>query len=371
MIKRRLQPASSLSEFAAAKPENRSQRFWGSWFLRLSIALALLPLPCHADGPRTITDMSGARVEIAQHPARLAELWFAHQALLILLKAADRIVVTVDSPSSQPWMYKVAPVLNKAISINGPVPNIETLVRHGVDTAFVFSNSPATGPLRNMNIPVIDGSFQDSDALIRAARLTADVLNTSAAHNALQLYEKSFNEIVGSVRTITDRLPAQARPRVLHIVSLHPLKIDGKKTIIDEWIRFAGGRNVAETITGNSKEVSLEQIAAWNPDIIIIAGHTEPFNPHAADGLWQSLVAVQRNRVYRNPTGVFPWDRYGVEFPLQVLWTAKILHPELFQNQDPKTAAIQFYRDFFDYPLTSEEADRILAGKLPEESSTH
>lgn len=371
MIKRRLQPASSLSEFAAAKPENRSQRFWGSWFLRLSIALALLPLPCHADEPRTITDMSGARVEIAQHPARLAELWFAHQALLILLKAADKIVVTVDSPSSQPWMYKVAPVLNKAISINGPVPNIETLVRHGVDTAFVFANSPATGPLRNMNIPVIDGSFQDSDALIRAAHLTADVLNTRAARDALQLYEKSFNEIVGSVRTITDRLPEQARPRVLHIVSLHPLKIDGKKTIIDEWIRFAGGRNAAETITGNSKEVSLEQIAAWNPDIIIIAGHTEPFNPHAADGLWQSLAAVQRNRVYRNPTGVFPWDRYGVEFPLQVLWTAKILHPELFQNQDPKTAAVQFYRDFFDYPLTSEEADRILAGKLPEESSTH
>jgi iron complex transport system substrate-binding protein len=41
--------------------------------------------------------------------------------------------------------------------------------------------------------------------------------------------------------------------------------------LIDVWINYAGGIDVAsKDITGNQKAVTAEQIAAWNPDIIIV-----------------------------------------------------------------------------------------------------
>ncbi|ACB95627.1 ABC transporter substrate-binding protein [Beijerinckia indica] len=325
--------------------------------------------PSRTEETRTITDMSGVASQVPAHPAHFAELWFAHPALMILLHAADKVAVTVDRPSMQPWMYQVAPVLKNAIEINGLVPNAEVLIRKGVDAAFVFSDSPAIGPLRQMNIPTFDGGFSDTASLLSAINLTADVINTDEARAIARRYETALKETVRSTREITDRLKPEERLSVLHIPSVSPLKVDGSGTIIDEWIKIAGGRNVAESLKGNSKQVSPEQVAAWNPDVIIVAGHTGAFDPQSAGGLWQSVRAVHDHRVYRNPYGVFPWDRYSSEFLLQVLWTAQTLHPSLFPNIDMKAETMRFYRTFFDYPLSPTEAERILAAQPPEGSA--
>ena len=68
---------------------------------------------------------------------RIADLWYAHNASLILLGAADRIAVTVDSPTQQPWMYRVAPALRHATVVKAEPANAETLLAAGVALAFV------------------------------------------------------------------------------------------------------------------------------------------------------------------------------------------------------------------------------------------
>lgn len=64
--------------------------------------------------------------------------------------------------------------------------------------------------------------------------------------------------------------------------------------------------------------------------------------------------------------GVFPWDRYGVEFPLQLLWTARTLYPLRFAKLDMVSETTRFYRDFFGYDLSPSDAARILAAKAPD-----
>ena len=40
----------------------------------------------------------------------------------------------------------------------------------------------------------------------------------------------------------------------------------------------------------------------------------------------------KNNRIYANPTGTFPWDRYSAEEALQILWAAQLFHPEQFKD---------------------------------------
>ncbi|MFW7266517.1 ABC transporter substrate-binding protein [Gluconacetobacter sp. Hr-1-5] len=330
--------------------------------LWLLAAASCLVWPALGQG-RTVVDMAGQSVTVPDRPARIADLWFAHNAVTIMLGAAARIAVTNDLPTTRPWMYRVAPELHRAAGVVGVVPNVETLRHAGVDVAFVSSGSPALEPMRRIGLPVVQAGFTDEASLRQAVALTAEVLGDPRAHEVAGRYVKMLDATRDRAAAAVADIPQSRRPRVLHIQSLVPLKIDGTHTIIDEWITRAGGRNAAD-ISGNMHPVSVEQIAAWDPDIIILGGDAGGFDLSAAQ--WTGLRAVRGGRVYRNPAGVFPWDRYGVEFPLQLLWTAQILYPDRFAKLDMASETIRFYHDFFGYDLPASDAARILAAKGPD-----
>ena len=156
---------------------------------------------------------------------------------------------------------------------------------------------------------------------------------------------------------------------VLHIASLGPLKVDGADTIVEQWIKAAGGRNAAIGLDGNLQTVSIEQVLAWHPDVVILAANAGNIDQSPDAALWNTLDAVREHRVDRNPAGVFPWDRYGPEVALQLRWAAQVLHPEQFSHAQGGSLPQQtqaFYKQFFHYTLSRDDAQRILAGLPPD-----
>ena len=141
--------------------------------------------------------------------------------------------------------------------------------------------------------------------------------------------------------------------------------MDGANTLIDDWIKIAGGRNAATGLKGNLQIVSAEQLLAWQPDVVILAASAGRLEQAAQPHLLNQLAAVRNGRVLRNPAGVFPWDRYGTEVALQVAWAAQQLHPALFPDVDMAAQTMDFYRRFFDFLLTPDDARRILHGEPP------
>lgn len=133
-------------------------------------------------------------------------------------------------------------------------------------------------------------------------------------------------------------------------------------TLIDEWIRAAGGRNAAAGIQGSLRPVTMEQLLQWNPDVLIEAARSA--DQRRPPG-YEALAAVRAQRVLRNPEGVFPWDRYGCEITLQLHWAASQLHPGKMPGHDMAARVQDFYRRFFDHPLDERSARRILAGQPP------
>ena len=96
-----------------------------------------------------------------------------------------------------------------------------------------------------------------------------------------------------------------------------------------------------------------------------VAGLSTRIEKIKADPAWQSISAVKNNRIYANPTGTFPWDRYSAEEALQILWAAQLFHPEQFKDLNMVEKTQAFYKKYYGYALSKENAEQILKGLSP------
>ena len=154
---------------------------------------------------------------------------------------------------------------------------------------------------------------------------------------------------------------------MLHIANLEKLTIDGKTSIVNEWIEQAGGVNAIDE-GKNLMQITLEAIVKADPDVIIIGGNgnVQSVQTLMADKKWSGIKAVKNHTVYANPLGTFPWDRYSGEEALQLLWAAAKLHPQLFRDLDMVKETKAFYKDFYNFTLSDDQAKQILTAKKPE-----
>ncbi len=338
-------------------------------FCALTVAAALLLTPVHAAlAARQVIDSAGTRVTLPDHVNRIADAWYAHHSLLMTLGAGDKIVATVNHPQDRPWMFLIQPSLNKALSVRGVTFNSETLLADKTDVVFASEGNGDVPAYRQAQLPTVEVQFTDFPSMKQALLTTAAVLGTAQAEKQAELYNQYLDRQIARIQAKIRQLTAAQKPRVLHIESLHPLKVDGSDTLIDTWIRLAGGINAAAEVKGNMKEVSPEQVLVWKPDVIIIGAGAGTLAGSDYAQLFKSLPAVQQHKVWQNPSGVFPWDRYGTEAALQIQWAAQKLHPELFPDLNIIAATQDFYRRFFNYPLTADQAQRILNALPPEKS---
>ena len=75
------------------------------------------------------------------------------------------------------------------------------------------------------------------------------------------------------------------------------------------------------------------------------------------------MKAVKDGRVYVNPDGVMYWD-YSSEGVLLMMFIAKTLHPDIFEDLDLVKEVKEFYSRFYGYELTDDQANRLLK-RLP------
>jgi iron complex transport system substrate-binding protein len=137
-------------------------------------------------------------------------------------------------------------------------------------------------------------------------------------------------------------------------------------------IETAGCLNAAKSVSTTGKktglhsglgEVSMEQVLAWNPDILII--NTGTVEELRTDPRWQPIQAVRNNKVYMQPSGVFIFDRPTSESAvLYTLWLACTAYPDLFSDISLPVEVKRFYRDIFHFDLTDDQVNNILAGEF-------
>lgn len=335
------------------------------WWIALVAAVSFVAM-ASTETSRTVVDDVGNTVIVPTHVTRVADAWFAHASLMMTLGEGRSMVDSVNHARSRPWMFTLQPSLYQARTVQGTRFNAETLLNDGVQLVFVAAGDPQVAALQRVGLPVMQMHFTTLNGLKQTLLNTAQAMGTSSAMTRAKLYNQYLDRQLSRIHAITAGLTENQKPLVLHISSLHPLKVDGRDTLINDWIQIAGGRNAAQSIKGNMQAVSAEQVLAWQPDIIILAADAGDIHDAPDAAVLQVLNAVQDGKVVRNPSGVFPWDRYGTESALQIQWAAQQLHPERLKQDDMVLITQRFYRQFFDYSLSTQQASLILQGLAPQ-----
>lgn len=171
----------------------------------------------------------------------------------------------------------------------------------------------------------------------------------------------------GVLTTVTERaasIPDDERVGVYYAEGPKGLTTDPSGSSHSELIDLCGGRNVADcaiTPGMGMTEVSMEQVIAWDPDLILVEDPvfyaTVKTNP-----LWQEITAVKTGRVYLTPQTAFCWfDRPpGINRIVGIPWTAKTLYPDLFQDMDLMNLVREYHEIFLHVSLSDDQIHQIL-----------
>lgn len=319
---------------------------------------------------RTITDFAGEKLEVPEKVDKVATAWDDFSAAVLVCGAGDKIVATGNVPGAAPWLYKVFPSMNNSLATFGSNFNIEELMKNKPDVIFINQTSKIKQKLIDSGIPTAQVSVTNFDELKKCMKITGEALGGDAVKRA-EAYNKYFDDKINMVKDATSKIPADQKLKVLHLQgTVSPVVVDGTNSTIDDWITTVGGINAAQGVVGTVKEVSMEQVIKWNPDVIVLGTSGDNGIHTGVDEIynnpkWKDISAVKNHKVYINPNGMYMWDRNTPEEALQIQWAAKTFYPDLFKDLDVVKETENFYKEFFDYTLSDDDAQRIINAEPP------
>ena len=316
---------------------------------------------------QTITDASGRQVAVPAHVGRVFPA--GPPAAIMLYTLAPELLIgwpRANSPAEREFLLPDVggrPTVGR-ITGRGNTANMEAVLAAKpdliLDIGYVNDTfvSLAERVQEQTKIPyvLLDGHFDAIGATYRALgtltgrRDQAEVLAQDAETTL-----KTISERIGPI-------PKDKRPRVYYARGPRGLDTGLGGSINMEAIDYVA-QNVAGGTRGGLANVSIEQVLAWNPDVIVTVDPTFAESV-ARDPTWAPVAAVRNRRVELAPHLPFGW----VDLPPSVnrliglWWLGKKLYPDLFP-EDLHALTRDFYRRYYHVSLDDMQIDRVLAGR--------
>ena len=355
--------------------------------LRLSAAFFLLALsraPLLAD-PVTFKDVTGAEIILPGPAKRIVTLPQPGAATVIAVDGSSEHLVGMNPVSRKAFetgllkkMFPDAASIESGIVAeggNGWMPNVEAIAALKPDLVIQWGGrgDELIAPLRNAGIPValmVGGGNGGTEELAREnIRLVANILGKQDKAEALFEWRDA---VIGEIKATLAAHPDAARPKILHLRSSKgKFTATGEKSYQNFYISLVGGENVG-TGLGVQAEVNAEQIAAWNPDIIMLTAHEADAGRETImnDEVLSQTAAAQAGRVYKTPNGGYVWDSASHESPFTWMWLANLAHPDLF-HFDLRAEVKSGFERLYNYTPTDEEIDAVLKLELNKDAANY
>lgn len=269
-------------------------------------------------------------------------------------------------------LSKMAPeILNADTSFvqNGEM-NVEELMKINPDVFFEIATDEKSieqaraAGINTVAIKAIDAAAAEPLATFNSwLKLTGEIASTTErADNFIEIGTEVQNEIYEKI----DSLKAEEKPNALMLYQLseQAITVGGKNFFGNQWLNATGANDVAENDVTGRKDVNMEQIYNWNPEIIYITNFTEIqpedlYNNTIPGQDWSEVEAVKNKQVYKIPLGIYRWFPPSGDAPLMLKWLANNNQPELF-DYDMNAEIKNYYKDFYGYDVTDEEVEQIL-----------
>jgi len=348
--------------------------------LALVCAVSLLPTvfrlinnrQANISATRMVIDVAGRRVLIPEHVERIACLTGASYEKAFLVGAGNRIAMRASS--GPPWMVRTNPSVQQIpLMHNSHNPNVEDLLKQNVQVVFFWDSPRGLDKLARSGmvavIPqperIVSTSIRDFNEKMKSeVRLYGKVLGGDASRKA-DIWSSYYDQKTHYVMERTQRIPEASRLKVYYLRGPSSLNTLGNNENITWYGEMAGANMVIRNSrTNNIAKVSIEEILQWNPDVVFVGRQYSP-DLVLKDAKWRDISAIRNRRVYVIPDGVFYWDSSS-EGVLLTEYMAQKLYPDLFKDLKMKDEVQTYYKQFYHYELTDNEADNMLHGLGPD-----
>jgi iron complex transport system substrate-binding protein len=318
---------------------------------------------------RVITDMKGRKIEVPDPLTRVALFGGPTGQIVYILGARNRLCAVSKALKASEMLHLMDPSIRELPAPRGASGNINMEELLLSDPQLVIAGDlDASIVEKKTRIPVayLESSMKRGFELLKEEmRFYGKVFQEGPR---AERYIAYLEETVAFLDRRTRDLSREKRKVVYNGYSPNRLVTLGGDSFMNERIETAGCLNAAEPVSTGAKkeglhvglvEVSMEQVLVWNPDIMVI-DFGEPEQLFEAPR-WTTIRAVDTRRIFKEPIGIFIWNRPTAESAvLHPLWLAKLAYPERFRDLDLRKEVKRFYKEMVGFDLTDDRADAVV-----------
>ncbi len=357
--------------------------------LALIMAFSVCACGGASTGDRTVTDIVGREVGMAEEINNIAAMAGPTYEMTFMLDSVDKIkMVKAGHTTNYPLALLTNPDLanlNTLAANPSSSVNIEDYLAEEIDLVLYYETETELDKFENAGIPAIViskntgllGTMEEVQAqtideyieLMTTPVMTlAEAINTEAALTEAAAWKDYTTGILQMVYDRTKDLTDDQR-KTVYWGNTWGENILASYSVNNRWyeVNLAGGKLLGpEEGGGNFPEITSEQLFTWDPEVILVDNHGNYpelviQSMYKEGSNWASLSAVKNEELHRIPAGVFFLDK-GSTTALMVLWMATVVQPELFEDVSVAEEIQHYYKEFYEYELTLDEAQQVVDG---------
>ena len=322
---------------------------------------------------RIFTDSLGREVELPANIERICPS--GHTAQQVLLTMAPDKMIGLSQPLSDDQLaifgekFKDYPVFGAVLGAKDDF-NREAVAAADpqviIDTGEVKKDTRESldALQEQLGIPVVfvEAYLEDYGA---AYKTLGELLGMEDRGNKLSEY---CTRVYDKVKNTMDTIPESDRVNMAYLLGENGLNAIAKTSVQAQVIDMvANNVVVVDDVSGkgSGNEISLEQIAVWNPELIIFQSGSI-YDSVGTDPAWSQIAAIADDNYYEVPSNPWCWmnNPPTVNQLMGMQWLPRLLYPDKFDDSiEDVTKA--YYSTMYGYDLSDAELSEILQGALP------
>ena len=256
-------------------------------FATAQVATACDPGAARPHGGIEVVDDAGDTLTLEAPARRVVSLIPASTELFFAIGAGASLVGRT-SYCDYPAAAKAVPDLGDGIK-----PSIEAILAQHPDLVVLYNsgqNAAVAGRLRELGIPAVRLNTDALSSVDRVARILGTLTGQEqGADSVAAVFDTALSAATRPIR--------ENRPKILLLVWEQPPMTIGRGSFLHELVERAGGRNLFADVNASSGVVSIEAVAARNPDLIFTTA--EGPAAFASRPEWQVVPAIREHRFLR------------------------------------------------------------------------
>lgn len=318
---------------------------------------------------KTVTDDTGRQVTMPKEITAIAPSGATAQMLLIAI-APDLLVGLSASPTASqrpffPQEMWYLPTFGQFYGSKSTL-NMESLIAAKPQLIIDLGDRKTTirsdmsSIQKQTGIPTV--FFEATlETMPNAYRQLGAILGREAEAEELAAFIEKTLTMAAEKRAL---IPEDERLTVMYGTGATGLAVNADESSQSQVIDLVGAKNaiIPDSVTnkGGGTTVNLERVYTVQPDVILLmaGGPYEEMETNE----WSELEAVRSGRYYEIPNLPYCWmsSPPSVNMVLGVWWLGQLLYPDVYNDYDVTEIAQEFYKLFYHYDLTAEEAAQML-----------